>query len=99
MPEIPAEANDESSVETVTDGYFEKEYHVSAADAGEFLIELGEQLTDGDEVTITGDGYELPFAFAEPVELEIEFEGGGEPELEIEVELDGRADDGTPDIA
>ena len=99
MTEVPTEAEDEPTAETITDGYFEKEYRVDAADAGEFLSGLGQQLGDGDEVTISGDGYEIPFAFGEPVELEIEFEGGDEPELEIEAELVGRADDETPDIA
>lgn len=101
MPEVPTEAETEaeSSVQTITDGYFEEEYHVSAESAGEFLIELGEQLRDGNEVTITDDGWELPFPFGEPVELEVEFEGDGEPELEIEVELSGRVEDESPDVA
>jgi len=104
MSETPAESeepttkSEEPNTETVTDGYFEQEYHVSAADAGAFLIELGEQLQAGDEVTLTGDDWELPFAFGEPVTLDIEFEGD-EPELEIEVELAGRLEDETPDIA
>jgi amphi-Trp domain-containing protein len=98
VPDEPEEATGESTVETVTDGYFEEEYHVSSDDAGEFLSELGAQLTEGDEVTVTGDGWEIPFAFGEPVELEIEFEGGGEPELEIEVELVGRRDDEAPGL-
>jgi amphi-Trp domain-containing protein len=103
MPEIPEEADEavdeESSVETVTDGYFEEEYYVDAESAGEFLIALGEQLVEDDELTVSGDGWELPFAFGEPVKLDIEFEGHGEPELEIEVEMDGRRDvDETPDL-
>ena len=97
MPEVPTE--DESGIETVTDGYFEEEYYIGAEDAGEFLIELGEQFTDDGEITITGEGWELPFAFGEPVKLDIEFEGDGEPELEIEVELAGRVEDNTPEIA
>ncbi len=77
---------------------FEQEYRLDAAEAGQFLIDLGEQLRDGDELTITADEWELPFAFGEPVELEIEFEGVGEPELEIELELPGRTDERAPDV-
>ena len=77
---------------------FEQEYRLDAREAGEFLIKLGEQLRDGDELTITTDEWELPFAFGEPVELEIDYEGVGEPELEIEIELPGRTDQKAPDV-
>lgn len=99
MPEVPAEEAEEPSIETITDGYFEEEFYIGAADAGDFLIELGEQFKESEEITITGDGWELPFAYGEPVKLDIEFEGDGEPELEIEVELSGRIEDETPDLA
>ena len=77
---------------------FEQEYRLDASEAGEFLISLGEQLRDGDELTIVDDEWELPFAFGEPVELEIDFEGMGEPTLELELELPGRTDEKAPDI-
>jgi amphi-Trp domain-containing protein len=77
---------------------FEQEYRLDAAEAGEFLISLGEQLRDGDELTISTDEWELPFAFGEPVELEVEYEGVGEPELEIELELPGRTDEEAPRV-
>jgi amphi-Trp domain-containing protein len=77
---------------------FEREYRLDASEAGEFLIRLGEQLRDVDELTIVADEWELPFAFGEPVELEIDFEGVGEPELEIELELPGRTDETAPDV-
>lgn len=99
MPEVPPEEKEESETKTITDGYFEEEYHISAENAGEFLIELGEQFHDADEITITGDDWELPFAFGEPIELDIEFEGDGEPELEIEVELFGKFEDEAPNLA
>lgn len=99
MPEVPAEEEQEPTIETITDGYFEEEYYISAEDAGEFLIELGEQCKNKDEITVTGDDWELPFAFGEPVKLDIEFEGDGEPELEIEVELSGRVEDEMPNLA
>lgn len=77
---------------------FEQEYRLDASEAGEFLIALGEQLRDGDELSIETDEWELPFAFGEPVELEIDFEGVGEPELEIELGLPGRTDQTAPDV-
>ncbi|MFC4451115.1 hypothetical protein [Halorussus aquaticus] len=54
MPEVPAEDED-AKMNTITDGYFEEEYYIGAEDAGEFLIELGEQFRHADEITITGD--------------------------------------------
>lgn len=77
---------------------FEQEYRLDASEAGEFLIALGEQLRDGDELRIVEDEWELPFAFGEPVGLEIDFEGMGEPELELELTLPGRTDEQAPDI-
>ena len=77
---------------------FEQEYRLSAAEAGEFLVKLGEQLQSGDELTLRTEEWELPFPFGEPVELEVDYEGVGEPELEIEVEIPGRTDEDAPDV-
>jgi amphi-Trp domain-containing protein len=77
---------------------FETEYRLDAHETGEFLIRLGEQLRDGDELRLVTDEWELPFAFGEPIELEIDFEGVDEPELEIELELPGRTDETAPDV-
>jgi len=77
---------------------FESEFRLDASEAGEFLIKLGEQLRDEDELTISTDEWELPFAFGEPVELELDFDGVGEPELEIELELPGRTDEDAPTV-
>jgi amphi-Trp domain-containing protein len=77
---------------------FEQEYRLSAAEAGRFLVEIGEQLQAGDELTITDDEWELPFVFGEPVELEVEFEGYDEQELEIEVEIPGTTDETAPSV-
>lgn len=77
---------------------FEREYRLDASEVGEFLIELGEQLRDRDELTIVGEEWELPFAFGDPAELEVDFEGVGDPELEIELVLPGRSDEDAPDI-
>ena len=77
---------------------YEQEYRLDAAEAGEFLIALGEQLRDDDELTVVDEEWELPFAFGEPVMMELDFDGVGEPELEIEIELPGRTDERAPDI-
>ncbi|MEZ3145339.1 amphi-Trp domain-containing protein [Halobaculum sp. MBLA0143] len=77
---------------------FEREYRLSAAAAGEFLVDLGERLQSGDELTITDEEWELPFGFGEPVELEVDYDGVDDPELEIEVELPGRSDDTGPSV-
>ncbi|MFB6282211.1 MAG: amphi-Trp domain-containing protein [Haloferacaceae archaeon] len=100
MADLP-DTEDESDPEptTVTSGYFEEEFRVDAASAGEFLAELGDQLQDGTELTVSGDGWEIPFAFADSVEIEVEFEGESDPELEVEVELTGRTEDDAPDVA
>jgi len=77
---------------------FEQEYRLSASEAGQFLIDLGEQLRDDDELTIVEEEWELPFAFGEPVGLELDYDGVGDPELEIELELPGRVDEDAPDV-
>jgi amphi-Trp domain-containing protein len=95
MSETPAE----SDRNTISAGRnFEEQYRLSAAEAGAFLVELGEQLQTDDELTIEADEWELPFAFGEPVTLELDYEGVDEPELEIELELPGRVDEGAPDV-
>lgn len=77
---------------------FERTYRLDAAEAGSFLVALGEQLQRGDDVTIRTDDWELPFAFSDPAKLEIDYEGVGDPALEIELELPGRPDDSAPDV-
>lgn len=77
---------------------FEREYRLSADEAGRFLIDLGEHLRDGDELRIVEEEWELPFAFGEPVELEIDYDGVGDPELEVELELPGRTDETAPAV-
>jgi len=90
------EASERTEIRSGRD--YEEEYRLSAAEAGRFLVEIGEQLQSGDELTIVDEEWELPFAFGEPVELEVDYEGVGEPELEIEVELPGRSDENAPSV-
>ncbi|MEZ3117576.1 amphi-Trp domain-containing protein [Halobaculum sp. MBLA0147] len=96
-----AESDEETDLTLIRAGReFEREYRVDASGAGEFLVALGEQLRDDEEVTITDEeeGWELPFAFGDPVELEVDFDGVGDPELEIEVQIPGRTDEEPPSV-
>jgi amphi-Trp domain-containing protein len=97
--DIDAETDDTEEQTTIRAGRnFEQTYRLAASEAGEFLIAVGEQLRDGDELTITDEEWELPFAFGEPVTVEIDFDGMDDPELELEVEIPGRPDDTAPDV-
>ena len=77
---------------------FEQEYRLDASEVGEFLVALGEQLRDDEELTISDEEWELPFQFGEPIEMEIDFDGMDEPELEIEIEIPGRTDATAPQV-
>lgn len=90
------DADDRASIRSGRN--FEETYRLDASEAGEFLIALGEQLREDDELTVVGDDWELPFAFGQPVELEVDYEGVDDPELEIEVELPGRTDETGPSV-
>jgi amphi-Trp domain-containing protein len=97
--EPTAETDEETEKTTIRAGRdYEETFRLDASEAGAFLIALGEQLRDGDELTIETGEWELPFAFGEPIELEIDYEGVGERELEIELELPGRTDESAPDV-
>jgi len=99
-PESETDPTDAETERTTirTGREFEQQYRLAASEAGEFLVELGEQLHDGDELTVTDEEWELPFAFGEPVHLEVDFDGVGDPELEIELELPGRPDERPPSV-
>jgi amphi-Trp domain-containing protein len=97
----PTDAEDSTETERTTIRHgreYEETFRLGAAEAGDFLVSLGEQLRDGHELTLQTDEWELPFAFGEPVELEVDFDGVDDPELEIEVELPGRTDESAPDV-
>ena len=100
MAEVPAPEEDEPDVQVIEDGYFEEEFHLDADAVGEFLGNLAEQFTESDEIVISGEDWEIPFPYAEPIELEIDFAGNGDRELEIELEFDGRVEsDEVPEIS
>lgn len=94
MANVPT--NDEGG--TAPDDYFEEEYDVTPAEAGEFLADLGDQLQSGESVTLTGGDWELDFAYSDAVELEVEYAAGPDGELEIEVELSPAGDESPPSL-
>lgn len=99
MSDSPSSPESEDERTTIRAGRnFEQHYRLDASEAGAFLIKLGEQLRDEEELTIVADEWELPFAFGEPIELELDFDGTDDPELEIELELPGLPDEKAPDI-
>ena len=72
---------------TITDGFFEREVQLSRADTAAFLRDLADQVERDSRLTVTTADWEIPFAFAEPIEVEVEFTGGRQDELEIELEF------------
>jgi amphi-Trp domain-containing protein len=72
---------------------FEDEFRLDADEAGRFLIDLGERLRSGEELTLETEEWELPFEYGTRVDLEIDYEGVEDPELEIELELRGKTED------
>lgn len=77
---------------------YEETFRLDADEAGTFLVEVGEQLQESNELTLRTEEWELPFAFGEPVCLEVDFDGVDDPELELEVELPGRTDERAPSV-
>ena len=77
-----------------SDRNFEQTYRLDASEAGEFLTALGEQPKNSDELTLSDDEWELPFAFDEPMELEVDFDGMDDHELEIP----GHTDETAPRV-
>ncbi|MFT4880502.1 MAG: amphi-Trp domain-containing protein [Salinirussus sp.] len=99
QPDPETDESEESKRTTLRQGReYEETFRLDAAEAGKFLVDVGEQLQETDELTLTTDEWELPFAFGEPVELEVEFEGVDDPELEVELELPGRTDERAPSV-
>ncbi|GAB3674030.1 amphi-Trp domain-containing protein [Halopiger thermotolerans] len=72
---------------TITDGFFEREVYLSRAETATLLRDLADQLEADTTVTVTGDDWEIPFEYRDPIEVEIEFSGQRERELELELEF------------
>ena len=85
MAELPGEESDGRTV--VTEGYFEREVHLSRDATATFLRELADQIDEGTHLTVSSTEWEVPFEYREPVEVEVEFVSQREGELEIELEF------------
>ena len=85
MANLPGDNRDEPTV--ITDGYFEREVHLSRTSTATFLRELADQVEAGNELTVSSDDWRIPFAFREPIEVEVEFTSHRGKELEIEIEF------------
>ncbi|MFC7082106.1 amphi-Trp domain-containing protein [Halorussus caseinilyticus] len=72
---------------TVTDGFFEREIHLSRQATATFLRDLADQIENDTSLTLASQEWEIPFEYREPVEVEVEFAGGREAELEVEFEF------------
>lgn len=79
---------------TVSDGFFEREVYLSTDETAAFLRSVADSLDGGNELTISGDDWEIPFEFAEPIEVEVEFSSRRERELELEIEFTEPTDGG-----
>jgi len=82
-------ANNQRETETertfIREGWdFEQEYRLNAAEAGRFLIEIGEQFQEGNELTLTDQDWKLPCIFGEPIEPEIGFESYDDAKYRLE---------------
>lgn len=86
MATLPSDDASERNV--ITDGYFEREVHLSRTAAATFLRELADQLEAGTELTVSSDDWRIPFAYREPIEVEVEFTSHRGKELEIELEFE-----------
>lgn len=86
MADLPSDNMNEPTV--ITDGYFQREVHLSRASTATFLRELADQIEAGSELTVSSDDWQIPFEFREPIEVEVEFSSHREKELEIEIEFE-----------
>lgn len=83
---FPAERTNEQAV--ITDGFFEREVYLSRDETAAFLRNLADAIEDDTKLTVSGDDWEIPFEYREPIELEVEFTKRRSRELEIEVEFE-----------
>ncbi|MES3517970.1 MAG: amphi-Trp domain-containing protein [Natronomonas sp.] len=92
--EVDFPSNQTEDTTTITDGFFEREVRLSSDQTVEFLRTLADVIDDGDgELLVSGDDWEIPFEYTDPVEVEVEFSGGTDRELEIEFEFEDADDD------
>ncbi|MFC7156743.1 amphi-Trp domain-containing protein [Halomarina halobia] len=92
MANLPGEKRDGRTV--ITEGYFEREVHLSRQATATFLRELADQIEADTRLTISSADWEVPFEYREPIEVEVEFVSQQEGELEIELEFTGASGEG-----
>lgn len=80
---------------TVTDGFFEREVYLSREETAAFLRDVADSLEAGTQLTVSGDEWEIPFEYREPIEVEVEFTSRRERELELELEFTEPDDGGN----
>lgn len=88
-----------SEKRTVTEGFFEREVYLSAPETAALLRSVADSLDEGTDLTISGDDWEIPFEFEEPIEVEVEFSSRRERELELEIEFTEPTGGGGLDVS
>jgi amphi-Trp domain-containing protein len=79
---------------TITSGFFEREIRLSRDETASFLRHLAVWIENDTQITVSGQDWEIPFAYREPIEVEVEFSKQRKGELEIEVEFTEARDGG-----
>jgi amphi-Trp domain-containing protein len=85
MATLPSDEGEDRTV--ITEGYFEREVHLSRPATAQFLRELADQIDEGTDLTISSDDWRIPFSYREPIEVEVEFASNRTKELEVEIEF------------
>lgn len=86
--EVDFPSNQPTETETITDGFFEREVYLSGEETASFLRTLADAVEGDNRMTISGDDWEIPFEYGEPIEVEVEFSNRSGRELEIELEFE-----------
>jgi|GEM_PF-516365 len=87
--EVDADDVETEDKHVITGGEFEAELALDRETTADFLRDMAHQIESGTSLTVGGDGWEIPFEYAEPIEVEVEHEGAEDDrELEIEIEFD-----------
>lgn len=77
---------------TAPDDYFERELYLGREETAAMLRDVAGSLEAGTDLTVSGDGWEFPFSYREPIEIEVEYSPGPEAELELEFEFTAAED-------
>jgi amphi-Trp domain-containing protein len=82
----------------ITDGFFEREVYLSSRETAAFLRDVADAVETDDELRVSGDDWEIPFQYRDPIEVEVEFTSRNERELEIELEFSEPRGTGNLDV-